>query len=133
MEQRKSADYGEIKMGFLSVFLGGGLGASLRWLVTSKIHYHWGTMVVNVLGALLIGALYGYISSKTTLRPEIKLFVMTGLLGGFTTFSTCLLDFAMLCEKDNFLEAATYLLLSVVVGLLVLFAGIRLSSFVFAA
>ena len=120
-------------MGFLSVFLGGGLGASLRWFLTGKIHYHWGTLVVNVLGALLIGMLYGYISAKSGLRPELKLFVMTGLLGGFTTFSTYLLDFAVLCEKNNFIEAGIYLLLSIVVGLVVLFAGIRLSSFVFAA
>ena len=90
------------------VFLGGGIGAFLRWLVTTGIHNHWGTMLVNVAGA----------------------FLMTGLLGGFTTFSTYLLDFAVLCEKDSFFEASLYLLLSVAAGLAVLYAGMKTGAFV---
>lgn len=87
-------------------------------------------MLVNVAGAFLIGVLYGCLSSGAALKPEVRLFLMTGLLGGFTTFSTYLLDFAVLCEKDNFFEAAAYLLLSVAVGLTFLYIGIKTGGFV---
>ena len=117
-------------MKWLFVFLGGGLGASLRWLVAAYVPHHWGTMTVNVAGAFLIGLLYGCVAAGTVLKPELKLFLMTGLLGGFTTFSTYLLDFAVLCEKSDFGQAAVYLSLSVIVGLAFLFAGIRLGHFV---
>ena len=60
------------------VFLGGGIGAFLRWLVTTGIHNHWGTMLVNVAGAFLIGVLYGCLSSGAALKPEVRLFLMTG-------------------------------------------------------
>ena len=112
------------------VFLGGGIGAFLRWLVATGIHNHWGTMLVNVAGAFLIGVLYGCLSSGAALKPEVLLFLMTGLLGGFTTFSTYLLDFAVLCEKDSFFEASLYLLLSVAAGLAVLYAGMKTGAFV---
>lgn len=68
------------------VFLGGGIGAFLRWLVTTGIHNHWGTMLVNVAGAFLIGVLYGCLSSGAALKPEVRLFLMTGLLGGLPLF-----------------------------------------------
>lgn len=87
-------------------------------------------MLVNVAGAFLIGVVYGYVASGGVLKPEVRLFLMTGLLGGFTTFSTYLLDFAVLCEKDSFFEAAAYLLLSVAAGLAVLYAGMKTGSFV---
>lgn len=117
-------------MGYLFVFFGGGIGALLRWIVTTRISGHWGTMLVNVIGAFLIGVLYGCISSGVIWKPETKLLLMTGLLGGFTTFSTYLLDFAVLCEKDSFFEAAAYLLLSVAVGVTVLYVGIKTGGFV---
>ena len=74
--------------------------------------------------------LYGCLSSGAALKPEVRLFLMTGLLGGFTTFSTYLLDFAVLCEKDSFFEASLYLLLSVAAGLAVLYAGMKTGAFV---
>ena len=97
--------------------LGGGLGASLRWLVAAYVPHHWGTMTVNVAGAFLIVFVVRLRCRGTMLKPELKLFLMTGLLGGFTTFSTYLLDFAVLCEKSDFGQAAVYLSLSVIVGL----------------
>ena len=57
------------------VFLGGGIGAFLRWLVTTGIHNQWGTMLVNVAGAFLIGVLYGCLSSGAALKPEVRLFL----------------------------------------------------------
>ncbi len=110
----------------LAVFLGGGIGSILRWMVCNKINTHWGTMAVNVIGAFLIGCAYAYISQKTNLRSEIRLFVMTGLLGGFTTFSTYLLDFTNLINKGSLPESGTYLAFSIIIGVCGLLAGIKL-------
>lgn len=110
---------------WLSVFLGGGLGAILRWLICSKINTHWGTMLVNIIGAFLIGCAYEFFRQKLS-TPEIRLFIITGLLGGFTTFSTYLLDFSKLLNTQNFAEAWMYLLFSLSLGLVALITGIKL-------
>ena len=90
-------------MTVFSVFLGGGIGSVLRWLVTSRIASHWGVMLANVFGAMLIG-----------------------FLGGFTTFSTYLLDFNHLLSHEKWSEAGIYLAGSIVVGFAFLLAGSRL-------
>ncbi len=115
----------------LSVFIGSGLGALLRWLVCAKIATYWGTMLVNIAGAFLIGCAYEFFRQKISLsHPEIKLFVMTGFLGGFTTFSTYLLDFSKLLNSQNYIEAWGYLLFSVIIGLTALILGIKLTNIV---
>lgn len=114
----------------LGVFLGGGIGSVLRWLVCSKISSHWGTMLVNVLGAFLIGCAYAYFQNRLDTHPNLKFFVMAGLLGGFTTFSTYLLNFATLVQSNRLIEAFSYLLLSILVGLAALVTGMKLISFV---
>ena len=107
----------------LGVFLGGGIGSVLRWLVCCKINSHWGTMIVNILGAFLIGCAYTYFQKHLVDNTSLKLFVMTGLLGGFTTFSTYLLNFSTLINGNNYIEAFLYLLLSIVIGLIALMLG----------
>lgn len=109
----------------VAVFLGGGIGSLFRCLVCSKVEAHWGTFMVNILGAFLIGALYQYISLHSGFKQEVKLLLMTGVLGGFTTFSTYLLDFVSLMNKGSFFEAAFYLLVSLVIGILFLILGIK--------
>lgn len=84
-------------------------------------------MFVNVAGALLIGCAYSYFA-KSNLSAEAKMFVMTGLLGGFTTFSTYLLNFITLLNENKIVEGFAYLITSVLVGSLFLLAGIRLAS-----
>lgn len=118
-------------LNIISVFVGGGLGAILRWITCSKIPYHWGTFVVNILGAFLIGALYQYIATHSSFKPEMKLFLMTGLLGGFTTFSTYMLDFITLIQANHLTEAIIYLITSICVGVLFLLLGIRIISLIF--
>lgn len=113
----------------LAVFIGGGLGSVFRWFICSKITTHWGTMLVNVLGAFFIGCAYTYFENRLAENSTLKLFVMTGLLGGFTTFSTYLLNFSTLISNDNWLEAFAYLLLSVVIGLCALVIGMKSVSF----
>ena len=100
-------------MTVFSVFLGGGIGSVLRWLVTSRIASHWGVMLANFL-------------SRADLRPEVRSFIVTGFLGGFTTFSTYLLDFNHLLSHEKWSEAGIYLAGSIVVGFAFLLAGSRL-------
>lgn len=112
---------------WISVFIGGGIGSVLRWLCCSFISSHWGTMIVNVTGAFFIGIAYSYFA-KSDLSTETKLFVMTGLLGGFTTFSTYLLNFITLLNENKVIEGFVYLLISVIVGCLFLLAGIKFTA-----
>lgn len=112
---------------YFPVFVGGGIGAVCRALICSKIHSHYATMFVNIAGAFLIGVLFEYFRSKSNISPETKAFLMTGLLGGFTTFSTYLLDFMVLFERQKTTEAFVYLLCSVAVGILALLIGMKVS------
>ncbi len=110
----------------LAVFIGGGLGSILRWITCILIPSHWGTMCVNLLGALIIGMAYQYFSGLESVNPKVKLFVMTGLLGGFTTFSTYLLNFITLYNGEQKLEAVFFLISSIIIGCVVLLLGMEL-------
>ncbi len=112
----------------LGVFFGGGIGSVLRWLICCKINTHWGTMIVNILGAFFIGCAYTYFQKHLLDNPNLKLFVMTGLLGGFTTFSTYLLNFSTLMSENNYTEAFLYLSLSIIVGFISLILGMKCIS-----
>lgn len=112
----------------VGVFLGGGIGSVLRWLVCTRVYNHWGTMLVNVVGAFLIGCAYVYFENKLSANSEFKLFIMTGLLGGFTTFSTYLLNFSALLSNNNFVEGFSYLLLSIIIGCAALVTGMKIAS-----
>lgn len=78
----------------LAVAIGGGIGAALRYIVTFIANLHggvtfpYGTVLVNIIGSFTIGLLMMYFQSRMDLSPLIKLFIITGILGGFTTFST---------------------------------------------
>ncbi len=111
---------------FLGVFIGGGIGSVLRWAVSGKITAHWGTFAVNVLGAFLIGMAYAYFQRAPGVSPNAKLFIMTGLLGGFTTFSTYLLDFVRLAGEGRAAEAWVYLACSVLIGAGALVLGVKI-------
>ena len=118
-------------MTVFSVFLGGGIGSVLRWLVTSRIASHWGVMLANVFGAMLIGMASEYFLSRADLRPEVRSFIVTGFLGGFTTFSTYMLDFNLLLGSRRIYEALFYLLGSVAVGIAFLVVGIKIAKMCF--
>lgn len=121
-------------MQWLAVALGGALGAMGRYAVTSytfpimENRFPLGTLIVNVLGSLLMGACYVLIIEKGVVPAEWRNFVMTGFLGAFTTFSTYSLDALNLWQNGHFVAAASYVLLSVVTCLLAvaLAAGITL-------
>jgi CrcB protein len=116
------------------IFLGGGIGAALRhgvnvisaeWL---GVDFPWGTLIVNVIGSLLIGALaawFAFRGDAVSMQP-LRLFLATGILGGFTTFSAFSLDFALLFERGEIVSALAYVLASVLLSLGAIFAGIYL-------
>jgi CrcB protein len=118
------------------VALGGALGSSARYLVnvtTPRLLGHgfpYATMVVNILGSFLMGALVVVLAQKSGTR--FAPFLMTGVLGGFTTFSAFSLDAAKLYEAGQITAAAGYVIGSVAIGLAALFAGMAFARGFFA-
>jgi CrcB protein len=119
-------------MGYLIVFLGAGIGGALRHGVNLAavrlfgFGFPFGTAIVNVLGSFLIGLLAGYFAFQTGLSQHVRLFLTTGLLGGFTTFSAFSLDAALLLERHSYWLAAGYIVGSVGISLIALFFGLAL-------
>ena len=120
-------------MGFLIVFLGGGLGAALRHgvnLLSARVlgtAFPYATMIENVTGSLVMGLLAGYFAFRSGGgHQHWQLFLTTGILGGYTTFSTFSLDVAVLYERGEIGLAALYVLLSVVLSIGGLFGGLAL-------
>lgn len=119
-------------MGFLIVFFGGGLGAALRHginIVAARAFgtgFPYGTLIINVLGSLAMGLIAEYFALKAGLPQRMRLFLTTGILGGFTTFSAFSLEAALLYERGATLGAAIYVIASVVLAISALFAGLMI-------
>lgn len=120
-------------MKFLFVFLGAGLGGAARYSVSVLLArsavvtiFPLSTFIVNILGSLLMGMVIGYFSARGGLAENWKLFLTTGIMGGFTTFSAFSLETVLLIENGNFSIAALYVLLSVILGVAALTAGLYL-------
>jgi len=119
-------------MGFLIVFLGGGVGAALRhgvnlagarWLGTS---FNYATLIENVSGSFVMGLLVAYFAFKGGPSQHWRLFLTTGILGGYTTFSAFSLDTILLYERGEPWLAALYAALSVGLSVGGLVAGLAL-------
>ena len=114
----------------LSVAAGGALGASLRYGVNTGIMhwlgpgFPWATLTVNVLGSFVMGLLVAAFAHFWDVSHTMKVFLVTGFLGAFTTFSAFSLDVSVLYENDKFAEMAAYILASVILSIAALFAGI---------
>jgi CrcB protein len=112
------------------VAIGGAIGSSLRHLVNFAamrllgLNFPWGTIAVNVAGSFAMGAFIELLGRRFNASNELRLFVATGILGGFTTFSAFSLDFAVLWERGAAGQAVAYAVGSVVISLLALFAGL---------
>lgn len=119
-------------MGYLIVFLGGGIGAAIRHGINIGIArmlgtgFPYATLLINVTGSLIMGLAAAYFAFKGDASQHWRLFLTTGILGGYTTFSTFSLDVALLYERGEVGLAALYVLLSVVVSIAGLFAGLAL-------
>jgi fluoride exporter len=113
----------------LAVGVGGGLGALARyyiagWVQPAGAAFNWGIFVVNVTGGLLMGMIVEASALKLNLSPELRSFLTVGILGGYTTFSTFSLDSALLLQKGQYGLAAAYVMGSVILSILALFAGL---------
>jgi CrcB protein len=119
-------------MTYLIVFLGAGLGGALRHGVnvgSARLFgfgFPLGTLIVNVLGSMAIGILAGYFGVRTGISQEMRLFLTTGVLGGFTTFSAFSLDSLLLWERGEVGLALAYVAASVVLALAGAAAGLSL-------
>jgi fluoride exporter len=123
---------GENMKSYLLVFLGGGLGSSLRHTINvvcartlgTAFPYH--TFIINITGSTVMGLIAGYLASKGDAAQSWRLFLMTGILGGYTTFSAFSLDAGLLYERGAIGLALLYVLGSVVLSIAGLFAGLAL-------
>ena len=117
---------------YLIVFLGAGIGGALRHGVnigSARLFgygFPYGTMIVNVVGSFLMGVLAGYFAFRPGLAQHARLFLTTGILGGFTTFSAFSLDTALLVERHAYGLAAGYAVGSVAASVSALFFGLAL-------
>lgn len=116
----------------LWIMLGGAIGTGLRYGVGQVLdranHFPFGTMTVNLVGCLAIGALATWFSHKADLSETVRLAVLVGFLGGFTTFSSFGLDTLRLLEAGRMGAAVSYVLVSNVVGLLAVWAGAQVTK-----
>ena len=112
----------------LLVALGGAGGSVLRYMLSNiNTSFPWGTFAVNVLGSFLIGLLVG-LMSKGVLSPEMKLLLVTGFCGGFTTFSTFANESFSMMKAGDVLLTALYVGASVIIGILAVWGGMMLSN-----
>lgn len=119
-------------MNYLIVFIGAGIGGALRHGVNglglrlAGQNFPWGTFAINVSGSFLMGLVAGYWMLRSGLSQEARLFLTTGLLGGYTTFSAFSLDAALLWERGEVAQAAAYVAGSVMLSIAALFAALWL-------
>jgi CrcB protein len=119
-------------MNYLLVFVGGGLGSTLRHIVNvvstrtlgTAFPYH--TFMINITGSTVMGLVAGYLAFKGEAALPWRMFLMTGILGGYTTFSAFSLDAGLLYERGEIGLALLYVLGSVVLSIAGLFAGLAL-------
>ncbi|MBB4953430.1 CrcB protein [Agrobacterium vitis] len=119
------------------VVIGGGLGSLLRYLVglaTIRLLgplLPWGTFAVNILGSFCIGLLTELIARKLNASADVRIFLVTGVLGGFTTFSSFALDAVSLAERGDLMWSMIYVLATVGLGIIAVFVGLAVGRALF--
>ena len=122
----------------LAIALGGAIGAVGRHYVSVAMTllvghgFPWGTLVVNISGSFLMGVLIETMALVWSPSAELRALLTVGVLGAFTTFSTFSLDIATLYERGATLQLAVYIVASVAISILALFAGLRLMRLILA-
>jgi CrcB protein len=115
----------------LLVGFGSFIGGMSRYLVTLFVQnkvlstFPYGTLAVNIIGCFLIGVIYG-LSERGNMNPEWRLFLATGIMGGFTTFSSFSNETVSMLRDAEYLPAFSYVAFSIIVGLAATFGGISL-------
>jgi fluoride exporter len=124
-------------MQWLMIAMGGALGSILRFAavsyLTPLLHYRFplGTFFVNIFGSFLIGVTYVVFVEKAFVSAEWRLFFMTGVLGGFTTFSAFSLEMLQIWQEGQVLVSIAYATSSVVLGLLMVYTGVQFAQKMF--
>ena len=119
----------------LLVFLGGGLGSLLRFIISKTFnnyfqHFYLGTFLVNMIGCLIIGLVLGLSFKNNLLSQNQTLLLTTGFCGGFTTFSTFAFENHSLLRNGEILHFSIYTISSIVIGILAVLLGLWLSKLV---
>lgn len=113
----------------LLVALGGAVGSVVRYLVGKMVEssFPWATLLVNIVGSVIIGVLVGLVS-RAVLSADMKLMLMTGFCGGLTTFSTFANESLGMMKAGNVALAAVYVAVSVALGILGVWMGMKLAG-----
>ncbi|GEO10772.1 fluoride efflux transporter CrcB [Segetibacter aerophilus] len=119
-----------MKTNLILIGLGGALGSIVRYLVSlyvskqfSSMAFPYGTFAVNVIGCVIIGIVYGMSERFHWLTPTLRLFLVTGFCGGFTTFSAFAYENLQLLQSSNYTGFALYTTLSFIVCIIAVFLG----------
>ncbi len=121
-------------MNLIAVAIGGALGSLFRYLLSLTLNqpnWPYGTWIANVLGSCLIGVFFVWGKEKGLLAPALYLFFVTGMMGGFTTFSTFSLEVIQYLQSGQWERALAYALSSVGVGLAAVYVGILAARQIF--
>lgn len=116
----------------LFIALGGAAGSVLRYWVSGIAYklggqgFPWGTLAVNLIGALLIGLAWG-LSERVNLQPHIRAMLFIGIFGGFTTFSTFALESFNLLKENDLKNLFSFILVSNLAGVFLVYAGLVFS------
>jgi len=121
-----------------AVAVGGAIGSAARYLIAGWVQsaawagFPYGIFTVNISGGLIMGILTELMALKWNVSLEMRAFLTTGILGGYTTFSTFSLDSALLIERGAYASAAIYIAGSAIVSIGALFAGLWLIRGIYA-
>jgi CrcB protein len=125
---------GERQLGVLvAIAIGGALGAPLRYEISQAVHvstntWPWATFLINLSGAFVLGAFLTIIAQRAPSNPYLRVFFATGFLGAYTTFSTMAVETVTLVRAGRAALGFLYLFTSMMLGLVVAYAGVRLAS-----
>jgi fluoride exporter len=120
-----------VLFGYITVFFGAGIGGLLRLAANRagiylSLSFPWSTLFVNVSGSLAIGLIAGWFALRGQAGQTLRLFLTTGVLGGYTTFSTFALDTALLWERGQVWGTAFYVASSVLLSIAGAFLGLAI-------
>jgi CrcB protein len=118
---------------YVAIAIGGVLGCWARYAMTNLVQAVYGrdfpyaTLSINVLGAFLMGFLYVETLERLTISPALRVGILTGVLGGFTTFSTFAMETILLAQQGEMAKGLLYVALSIIIGLSAAVAGAYLA------